>query len=390
MRLTLPATGLSAGLALVMAAMPSGKQRLVRLAARESAAAIIGTDHAAAEDQKAKVQTMSVEISIAATVESAGEVVLDAGRLAGIADHASGDLIMSATDINVSIAAGKGRYRLPVLPDPPPALVLDNEEASITITAQDLRRLLEPAACAGRESSRFYLQGICLLSGADGLASVATDGVRLLRTSVAADRFSDDRKLIIPSKSVAAIEKLIKRESGMLTLRRNSRLLSIAGSGFTVITKLIDFTYPDLTSVLPAASSDAAVVRRLDLANGLARLMAAADGEAPLLAIEWAEPGPLHLYLARQPENSDLVDGATAGAALIAVAPHALARLVDEFRGEQLRIEITNRLAIRGDGKLGVVASSQWNFTPRASPGAGRTRPPKSADRQKENANAHV
>jgi DNA polymerase-3 subunit beta len=372
MRLTLPAADLSAGLALATAAMPASK-RMVRLVARESDAAVIGTD-----------KTMSVAATMPASVYVAGEVVLDAGRLAGIADHADDTVAMSSTDTNVSIIAGDGKYKLPIVFDPLPAeLVLDDKEAGITISAQDCRRLFEPVACAGRESSRFYLQGICLLSEADGLASTATDGVRLMRTKIAAPEFTTDRRLIIPSKSVLAIDRLVRREAGMLTLQRNRWLFSIAGSGFTAATKLIDFTYPDLTSVLPAASDDAAIIRRKDLAGSLARIMAAADGEAPLLAIEWHEPGPVYLYLARQPDaGSDLVEAETTGNAQIAVAPQALAPLLDEFSSLQLRIEITDKLAIYGDRKLGVVSSMQWNFEPRTSPGAGRTRPPKGADRQ--------
>ncbi|WP_315730203.1 DNA polymerase III subunit beta [Bradyrhizobium sp. SZCCHNRI2010] len=377
MRLMLLASDLSAALASATAA--AGKARLVRLAAHESGAVITGSD-----------ATMSVSIKVPATVEAMGEIAVAADRLAGIADHADGDLHISSTDINVSIAAGDGRYRLPILPDPSAALVLDEEEASITISAQDCRRLFEPLAAANRESSRYYLNGVLWLSGPDGLASVATDGAKLLRTTIAAPSFTTDRRLIIPSKSVAAIEKLIRRESGMLALRRNRRLLSIVGSGFTATTKLIEFTYPDLTSVLPAASDNAAVVRRQDLADSVARLMAAMDGEAPLLAIEWHEPGPVLLYLARQPENTDLADAETKGDAQIAVAPAQLATLLGEFSSAQLRLEITNGIAIHADGKLGVVASMQWNFTTPRTPLGASVRANTGADKQKENSNAHV
>jgi DNA polymerase III sliding clamp (beta) subunit (PCNA family) len=267
--------------------------------------------------------------------------------------------------------------------------VLDDEVVSITISAQDLRHLLEPVACAGREASRYYLNGICLLSEADGLSSTATDGVRLLRTTITAPEFTTDRRLVIPTRSVLAIEKLIRRETGMLTLRRYRRFVSVAGPGFTLVSKLVDQQYPDLTSVLPAASGDAAIVRRQDLADGLARLMAAMDGETPLLILEWAEPDAVHLYLARQPENSDLVEAETTGRAQIAVAPAPLAMLLGEFSSAQLRLEVTNKLAIRSDDKLGVVASSQWNFTPRTPRGAS-VRANKGADRQKESEHENV
>ncbi|CCE04776.1 putative DNA-directed DNA polymerase [Bradyrhizobium sp. STM 3843] len=357
--MSLQAADLGAALAHATAAMAAGK-RMVRLAARESAVVVIGSD-----------ATMSTSIEVPATVEAAGEVVLDAARIAGIASHASGTMTLSAADTSVGITTGQGRYRLPVLVNPPAELVLDDEEASIVIAAQDLRYLLEPVACAGREASRFYLNGILLLSEGGRLTSTATDGVRLLRTSIVAPEFSTDRRLIIPSKSVVAIERLIRRESGMLTLRRNSRLFSVGGAGFTAITRLLDFTYPDPARVLPEASSDAAIIKRQDLVDSLARLMAVMDGEAPLLVIEWHAPDEIFLYLARQPDaGSDLVEAETMGDGLIVVAPQALAALLAEFSSAQLRIEVTNRLVVRSEDKLGVVASMKWDFTPRTAPGA--------------------
>jgi DNA polymerase III sliding clamp (beta) subunit (PCNA family) len=378
MYLTLQSADLGAALASATAA--AGKARMVRLAARESVAIITGND-----------ATMSVSMEVPASIEAEGEVVLNADRIAGIAGHASGDMTLSATDTSAGITCGDGKYRLLVLSNPPAALVLDDEVASIAITAQDLRHLLEPIAAAGREASRYYLNGICLLSEADCLSSTATDGVRLLRTTIAAPEFTTDRHLVIPTRSVLAIEKLTRRNTGMLTLRRNRRLVEVSGPGFTLVSKLIDVRYPDLTSVLPAATGDAATFRRQDLADSLARLMAAMDGEAPLLAIEWHAPGQVFLYLARQPENSDLVDATTEGDAQIAVALAPLAMLLGEFSSAQLRLEVTNRLAIRSADKLGVVASSQWNFEPRAPSGARRTRSTgKGAGKQKENANENV
>jgi DNA polymerase III subunit beta len=369
-RIVVAAADLCAAVALATTAM-RGK-RLVRLVAHESGAAVIGSD-----------RDMTVEIPLPATAESAGEVVIDAGRLAALADNADGDLVMSSTDINVSINNGNGQYRLPVLPNPPAALVLGAETGRIEISAADVLRLLEPLPAAGSEASRFYLSGVLWHSEPGHLASVATDGTRLLRVAIEADHFSDDRRLIIPTRSALAIGKLVKGETGTITLRRDRRLLSVAGSSFHAVTALLDATYPDLAPVLPAVSPDAAIVARADLARSVARLLAVAanDSEVPaLLVIEWFEPGPMHLYLAREPSNSDLVEAETTGGAQIAVAPKPLAQLLDQFSDKALRIEISNRLAIRGDGKLAVLASCKWQFeTARADRGAGRARSRKGA-----------
>lgn len=378
MRMKLAADDLCAGLALATSAMVRAGKRTVRLAAREGGAAVIGSD-----------KTMTIEIPIAATVESAGEAVLDAGRLAALADSADGELVMSATDVNVSIVCGHGQYRLPILPNPPAALQLGQESGCIEISAADVMRLLEPLPAAGNETSRFYLCGLLWQSGPGRLVSVATDGVQLLHIAIAAAHFSDDHRLIIPTRSALAIGKLIKGETGMITLRRDRRLLSVSGSSFRAVTSLLDATYPDLDPVLPAASPDTAVVARQDLAAAVARLLAVANSEVPaLLVIEWAEPGPVLLYLAREPDNSDLVEAATSGDARLVVTPRPLAQLLDQFSDKSLRIEISNRLAIRGGDKLAVLASCTWDSTPRTPDGARRARAKQSAG--KVNANAHV
>lgn len=379
MRMKVSADDLCAAVALATTQMRAGK-KLVRLVAHESGAAIIGAD-----------KTMSIEIPIAATVESVGEVVLDAGRLTGLADNADGDLIISTTDINAGITCGNGQYRIPVLSDPPAALVLGAETGRIEVGAADVMRLLEPLPAAGSEASRFYLSGVLWQSEPGHLTSVATDGTKLLRVAIAAAPLSGDRRLIIPSRSALALAKLVKGETGMITLRRDRHLLSVAGPSFHAVTSLLDATYPDLSPVLPAPSADAAIVGRLDLAAAVARLLAVASNvEAPtLLIIEWFEPGPMHLYLAREPDDgSDLVEAETTGGAQIAVSPQPLAALLDQFSDETLRIEVSNRLAIHGAGKLAVLASCKWNFEPRASHGAGRARTKQGVG--KVNANENV
>jgi DNA polymerase-3 subunit beta len=379
MRITVGPADLCEAVTAATTAMRGGK-KLVRLVAHDNGASVIGAD-----------KNMAIEIPIAATVEAAGEVVLDAGRLAGLADNADGDLVMSSTDTSVNITCGRGQYRIPVLSDPPTTLVLGAETGRVEISVADVTRLLEPLPAASAEASRFYLSGLLWQSEPGHLTSVATDGNKLLRVAIEAAHFSDDRRLIIPSKSALAIGKLVRGDGGMITLRRDRRLLSVSGSSFTATTSLLDFVYPDLTSVLPAPSAHAAIVARADLARSVARLLAVATGEVPaLLVIEWFGPGPLHLYLAGQPDDgSDLVEAEVAGQAQIAVAPKPLALLLDQFSDETLRIEITNRLAIHSDGKLAVLASCAWNFTPRTSPGAS-VRANKGAGKQQEKSNENV
>ena len=313
---------------------------------------------------------MAIKITAGADIDEPGEATVAAERLAGIIAGfpASSTITINTTANAAMIAYGNSRYRLPILPDAPAALAMDYEVARTEVAGDDLLTLFEVLPAAGTEPTRLFLTGLYMHNIGDQLVAVATDGVKLLRVSIAADHFSEDRSLIVPAKAAMALIRLIKQtKPNRVTLRRSHARFAVAGPRFEFVTALIDGNYPDYERVLPRASTNVARCGRADLIGALARLDAVADGELPLLALSWIDGGPLHLFLPRQPGDADDAIAAEArGSAQIALSLPQLTAMISNFTSERLHLEAAGAegpLVVRGErSRFGILVGCRWNF----------------------------
>jgi DNA polymerase-3 subunit beta len=307
-----------------------------------------------------------------ANVDEPGAVAVSADRLSGLLGGFPGNssiTLRSATNA-LTITGGAAKYRLPIYSDPPAALAIDSEIASVDMAAADLLILLDVSAATGAEATRFYLTGIFLENDGDRIVAAATDGTKLLRDSVVAGHFSTDpeRRLIVPAKAAVLLQKLIKAtKTQQVTLRRTSRLFSVTAPGFEFTTGLVDAVYPDYARVLPKATPNVLSCVRADLTAALSRLSAVADGEPPLLvALAWGDGGPLRVFLPRQPGDADdVIEAEAGGAAKIALSLPQLTDMIGNFDCDRIRLAADGDgpLVLRGEReKLGVLMSCRWNF----------------------------
>lgn len=317
---------------------------------------------------------IAIKITAAADVNEPGEATVAADRLGGVIAgfSSSSTITISTTASTAMIACGNSRYRLRVLPDAPAALAMDYEIARIEVAGNDLLTLFEVLPAVGTEQTRFYLNGLYMHNIGDHLVAVATDGVKLLRISITADPFSEDRKFILPSKSATALIKLIEQtKADKVTLRRSGALFAVAGPAFEFVTTLIDAEYPEYECLLPRASTGVAQCSRTDLIGALARLGAVANAELPpLVALSWIDGGPLHLFLPRQPGDAeDAIAAETRGSVQIALSLPQVTAMISNFSSDRLHLEAAGAdapLVLRGEQtKFGVLTSCRWNFQTR-------------------------
>jgi DNA polymerase III subunit beta len=307
---------------------------------------------------------ITVKTKVLANISEPGEIAVSADQLGKLVNAFAADATVTMTGGNsaVTIASGNGRYRLPIA-DAPAALAIAGNANEISLPTADLLTLLEPLPAAESETTRFYLCGVYLHNCAGRLCAVATNGVTLLKTSVAADTAFPGT--IVPTGAVTTLMRLIKQtKPERVTLRRGGTLLEAITPAFTCVMRTIDATYPDYVRILPGPSTNVATCSRSDLSAALERLATAA-ATMPLVALTWLAGKPLHLFLARQPgAGSDVISAETQGKAQIALALPAFAALVAEFDGESLRLEAADdrALIIRAETKLGVLISCRWNF----------------------------
>jgi len=346
----------------------ANSQCVAHLATAENAVSIGCTDKA--------IGTIATRLS--ATIHEPGETAVPAGRLAALACSFPADAVVEieVTPRALNVVSGNSRSRLPVvvLAEVPAAVAIQSEIGRIEISRADCLQLLEPLAVADPGRARFYLAGVFWHSIQDQLVAVSTDGIRLIRTSVAAPVFSEDRSLIVPTEVAVAVRRLLqKADQSQVTIRRSQSLIAFHTHGFSFTARLIDAKFPAYERNIPAPTSNSVLCDRLKLLAAVSRLSAAAPiSDNALVALSWRHAGRLHLNLARCPlDGADIVGAEARGSAELALSLPQFATLLEEFSDDHIRLETANEqpLVIRAGKKLALIARSKWNFgRPSAQP----------------------
>jgi DNA polymerase-3 subunit beta len=218
------------------------------------------------------------------------DTTIPAERLAGIVaklpDRA--EITIAATDSEVTIRSGRGRYTLMNLPSTDfPELASGDFPTRFTIGGKALAAMLagtDFAICD--EASRYYLCGIYLHVAADGrLTAVATNGHILARYAIDAPAGSAGMKpVIVPEKTVAMIGRLAA-EAGELAVETSESKIRVAAGEAVLTSKLIDGTYPDYVRVIPRDYDRHATFERMRLAEAAARVTAVSGERVRALAV---------------------------------------------------------------------------------------------------------
>jgi DNA polymerase-3 subunit beta len=254
---------------------------------------------------------LSLRAECAGTVVAAGRAAVPAdalsGLLAGLA--ADAEVAVETVDAGVQVKAGRSRYRLEGLPasefPPLPAMPASGE---LTLGRDRVRRLFGALAFTiPTEDTRYYLCG-AYLHVADGhLTSVATDGYRLVRSISDIAPASDalpERGVIIPKAVIERIGKLFKADE--IRLQIDDSTIAARAGNITLTAKLIDGTFPNYQSLIPAEANASAEIERAPLMAALGRMAVIARTERPTLTLRWNGNGGARLTwaAARSPKTS--------------------------------------------------------------------------------------
>jgi DNA polymerase-3 subunit beta len=341
--------------------------------------------HIAAANGEVSLSTQFLELAVAAkaiaTIIEPGNAATSAMPLIDLINSLppGAPVSISASETAVAVSCGNHRSRLPLMPweTLPSMISSDDETGSIEITGADLATLLEPLPAAENEKTRYYLCGIHWRSIGGALVAVATNGTKLILTSVVADRFSDG--LIVPREGAAVLAKLLKNaKPETVTLRCSPRLVAANCATFFFVSKLIDFKYPDIRPVIPPPSRTAAICKLSHLVHAIGSLDAVAcmTDKSPLLLLHFDGRPKLNLGLARQlADGSDIIDADTAGTGRAVVQLRLFLDMLGQVSGEDVRLEFNEARPLRliGDGgKLVLLAQCQWNFETEKRPASAR------------------
>ncbi len=240
---------------------------------------------------------------IKAEVATPGAVTLPASQLKDIAAKAASESI--SIDLPASertqaiIKSGRSRFSLNTLPEADfPSLDGGEMTAIWSMSAKDLLALLNQVQFAiSTEETRYYLNGIHLHvashEGAQHLTAVATDGHRLaLRRMPVPEGAANLPPIILPRKAVGEFVKLLPSwmaADAKVSVSATKLRLDVGTA--TLITKLIDGTFPDYARVIPAPGPTQVIVDRKSLSDACGRVGTISTDRARSVKFSFGENG---------------------------------------------------------------------------------------------------
>lgn len=241
---------------------------------------ILGNLLLSAKDGWVEVVGTDLEVEIragfAAEVEEPGEVTVPARKVMDISRAVSeGSTIgLRVERERATIVAGRSRFALGTLParDFPMMEAQDGFE-SIELEEGTLRELVEKTSFAmAQQDVRYYLNGLLLEIGPAGITAVATDGHRLAKvTDDFATEVAEERRIILPRKSVMEISRILSGEPGTLRMELSEKVFRLHVRDTVLTSKLVDGRYPDYERVIPQGADKVAVADRGALREALQR-----------------------------------------------------------------------------------------------------------------------
>ncbi len=250
-----------------------------------------------ASDEELTLTTTDLEVgirgSIPAQIEEAGATTLPAKKLVSIIrELPMGDITIEVDEDNTAvIRSGTGVYKIrglsrgefPPLPEFEDAAEFDIPQSAL---AKGLRRV---AYASSTDETRYVLNGVYSVFAEGKLTLVATDGRRLALTELALDiEPEEDLRIIIPSKAVNELVKLLGEEGAVRMSITQSRAAFMVGD-LLLVTQLVDGKYPNFQQVIPDETKERISLDRETLLATVKRVSILANDKSSIVKLAFTE-----------------------------------------------------------------------------------------------------
>ncbi|WP_336810899.1 DNA polymerase III subunit beta [Bosea sp. MMO-172] len=209
------------------------------------------------------------ETSLPCEVAEPGAITLPAHTLSDIVRKlpAEAAITLDGDEKGMALRAGRSRFSLQTLPESDfPDITAGEFNCRFALPAKSLAEIVEVTSFAiSTEETRYYLNGIHMhattVDGAAVLRAVATDGHKLSRLQLPAPAGAEEMPaVIIPRKTVAELARMAKDVDGDLTVELSATKIRVTAGATTLVSKLIDGTFPDYQRVIPAGNEKVATL----------------------------------------------------------------------------------------------------------------------------------
>ena len=190
----------------------------------------------------------------------------------------------------MSLRAGKSKFSLGCLPKEDfPIIEIEDLENEINIDSQKFLKLLDKTRFAvSNEETRYFLNGIYFHKiedqKSDILSVVATDGHRLAKFDFNFNsRIDKIPGIIIPKKTVNELYKLLIDFEGSIKINLNSNKIVFFVGKSTLISKLIDGSFPDYKKVIPTNNNNILKINRELFSAAVDRVSTITNDKSPVI-----------------------------------------------------------------------------------------------------------
>jgi DNA polymerase-3 subunit beta len=248
----------------------------VKLDLQEGRAFICGFDLATAI-----IHTIDVD-----SVKGVGESICIPYRMLNdIFGRLDGDLFVSEIENGIQIKSDTGKYKLAVhaAADYPELPICEGERIALSGTVFK-EAIATVGGCASSGETKQVLTGINLATTKGKLCFAATNGHVLSRYW--SDGCSEDITATIPAHVLTAFARGLEED---LTLQMDEQQVCLSSGDVTVISRLLDGAYPDVTQLLPEDYKIKATVNGAELKSALNRLAVFTDPKNQIIKLSFGD-----------------------------------------------------------------------------------------------------
>lgn len=232
-----------------------------------------------------------------------------------------------------TVISGRSRFRLPTLPQGDfPSISSGDFSHHFALSAEALQEMLTSVSFAvSTEETRYYLNGIHLHATEDHLVAVATDGHRLARYRFARPEGADGMPpIIVPRRTVDLMKQIVGDKGDVSFSVSGTKVRLEAPSGASLLSKLIDGTFPDYVRVIPASNGNRFTIERKALAAAIDRVTTISSERGGAVKFGFGNGEATLTLEASSPDNGSATDELT----------------LQDVKGESVSIGFNGRYAL--------------------------------------------
>lgn len=199
---------------------------------------------------------IGVEAKIDASVQEPGEVVLNAKMLGSIVRSLPAEQVLIEVSANnvALIKSGTAKFEISgISANEFPELPVVETDYSISLPSNILKdMILKTSFAVAITDNNPILTGCFLEIEKTGLTMVALDGYRMAIRKAKLENDFEEKKMIIPEKSLGELARLLDDSDKAISVNATSRHAIFAFDNYRVVTRLIEGNYINYKSVIPS------------------------------------------------------------------------------------------------------------------------------------------